>query len=52
MRVGIKSWSKQKKVFYGLGAAAIITGGIYAGLKIRDYVVSHRIDKKKNQQKK
>lgn len=47
MKIDIKNWSKEKKVFYGLAGTAILIGTTYAGLKIKDYVVSHRISKNK-----
>lgn len=44
----IKGWPVQKKVFYGLAAATILTGLIYSGIKLSDFIKTQKSRKNKN----
>lgn len=44
----IRLWSVQKRVFYGLAAAAVASGLIYGGVRLSNYAASQKSKKKKN----
>lgn len=41
-------WSVQKKVFYGLAAAAVASGLIYGGVRLSNYIASKKSKKNKS----